>query len=145
MGTLKRHPMVFVGVGITVLFLGLGFFRTGFIDTLELKFYDMMMDLRGDPEGPSEVILVDIDDDSIEKLGRWPWPRSLIGKGIRKINAGEPKVIGLNFILNEPQDNTGLRELKDLKDLFTKSILKQAGAKGSMFLQAMSAPSRKRR
>ena len=137
MGILKRHPRIFLGLGITVLFLGLTFFRVEFIDTLELKLYDVMMGLRGNPEGPSEVVLVDIDYDSIEKLGRWPWPRSLIAKGIRKINKGGPKVIGLNFIFSEPQERTGLKELKALEELFAKTVLDQAGDKGPMFLQAM--------
>ena len=137
MSILKRHPTIFLGLGITVLFLGLGSFRMEFIDRLELKFYDAVMSLRGNPEGPSEVVLVDIDDDSIEKLGRWPWPRSLIAKGIRKINEGEPEVIGLNFIFSQPQESTGLRELKALDELFAKTVLDQAGDKGPMFLQAM--------
>jgi serine/threonine-protein kinase len=138
MAILKTQPAILLGLGITILFLGLGFFHMELIDTLELKFYDAMMGLRGDPEGPSEVVLVDIDDDSIEKLGGWPWPRSLVAKGIRKINAGGPKVIGLNFVLGESQDKTGLRELKALEELFAKSVLDKAGDKGTMFLQAMS-------
>ena len=138
MGILKRNPTIFLGLGITILFLGFAFFRIGFLDALELKLYDVMMSLGEAPEGPSEVVLVDIEDDSIEKLGPWPWPRSLIAKGIRKINRGGPKVIGLNFIFSEPQGGTGLRELKALEELFAKTVLDQAGDKGSMFLQAMT-------
>ncbi|MBW1676603.1 MAG: CHASE2 domain-containing protein [Deltaproteobacteria bacterium] len=138
MGILKKDPTIFLGLGITLLFLGLGFFRMEFLDTLELKFYDVMMSLRGDPEGPSDLVLVDIDDESIEKLGHWPWPRSLMAKGIRKLNAAGSRVIGLNLILSEPQDKTGLRELKDLEELFVKTVLDHAGDKGPMFLRAMS-------
>jgi serine/threonine-protein kinase len=138
MGILKRHPTIFLGLGITVLFLGLAFFRMEFLDTLELKLYDVMVGLRGDSEDQSEVVLVDIDHDSIEKLGRWPWSRSLIAKGIRKINKGGAKVIGLNFIFSGPQERTGLTELKALEELFAKTVLDQAGDKGPMFLQAMS-------
>ncbi|MCK4488061.1 MAG: CHASE2 domain-containing protein, partial [Desulfobacterales bacterium] len=138
MGILKKDPTIFLGLGITLLFLGLGFFRMEFLDTLELKFYDVMMSLRGDPEGPSDLVLVDIDDESIEKLGHWPWPRSLMAKGIRKLNAAGSRVIGLNLILSEPQDKTGLRELKDLGELFVETVLDHAGDKGPMFLRAMS-------
>lgn len=138
MGILKKDPTIFLGLGITLLFLGLGFFRMEFLDTLELKFYDVMMSLRGDPESPSDLVLVDIDDESIEKLGHWPWPRSLMAKGIRKLNAAGSRVIGLNLILSEPQDKTGLRELKDLEELFVETVLDHAGDKGPMFLRAMS-------
>jgi len=123
-GILKKDPTIFLGLGITLLFLGLGFFRMEFLDTLELKFYDVMMSLRGDPEGPSDLV--------------WPWPRSLMAKGIRKLNAAGSRVIGLNLILREPQDKTGLRELKDLEELFVETVLDHAGDKGPMFLRAMS-------
>ncbi|MDY6972922.1 MAG: serine/threonine-protein kinase, partial [Thermodesulfobacteriota bacterium] len=108
-----------------------------FLDTLELKFYDVRMNLRGDPEATSQVVVVDIDDNSIEMLGRWPWPRSVIAKGIRKISAGAPRVIGLNFIFSEPEERAGFNELKNLADLFEKDLLDQNSDKGSEFLQAM--------
>lgn len=138
MGILKRHPAVALGLGITVIFLALGVFRLGFLDTMELKFYDLMMNLRGDAQSPSDIIIVDIDDDSIEKLGRWPWPRSLLAEGINKISAGKPRVIGLNFILSEPEESSGLKALRDLEGLFSQTILDQTGNKGLVFLNAMS-------
>jgi serine/threonine-protein kinase len=70
MGFFKRHPTVFMGLIITILFLGFWLFRIEFLDTLDLKFYDLLMKLRSDSRRTSEVVLVDIDDKSIEKLGR---------------------------------------------------------------------------
>ena len=137
MGILKRHPSVFLGLGIMVLFLGLGIFRLGFFEMLELKFYDLRINLIGDPEGPSNVVLVDIDNDSIEKLGRWPWPRSLVAKGLRTINKGEPRVIGLNLILSEPEKSAGIKEIKEIGELFSKTILPKAGNEGLKFLKAV--------
>lgn len=139
MGILKKHPTFLLGLGITVLFLGIGLFRIEFLDTLELKLYDVRMNLRGDAESQSNVVMVDIDNDSIEKLGRWPWPRSLLAEGIGKINSGEPKVIGLNIILSEPEENTGLKEIEDLEKLFTKTLLNDSGDKGFTFLNEISA------
>ena len=137
MGFFKKHPAIVLGLSITVLFLALGLFRIAFLDTLELKFYDVMMDLRSDPQGSSSVIIVDIDDDSIEKLGRWPWPRSLLAKGISKINAGNPRVIGLNFILSESEESAGLRALLALEKKFTDDVLPRTGDRGALFLKAM--------
>jgi CHASE2 domain-containing sensor protein/predicted Ser/Thr protein kinase len=138
MGMLKRHPAIFLGLGITFLFLVLALSRVAFLDTLELKIYDVMMRFRGDPQATSDIVLVSIDDDSIERLGRWPWPRSLIAEGIRKINAGGPKVIGLNFIFSEPEESDGLNEIRNLEKLFTENVLNLAEEKRNMFLQAMN-------
>ncbi|NNK86464.1 MAG: CHASE2 domain-containing protein, partial [Desulfobacterales bacterium] len=138
MGILKRHPALFTGLGITILFFAFLFFRIDFIDTLELKSYDLMMNFRSDPGASNEVVIVDIDDDSIDKLGRWPWPRSLLAKIIEKINAGGPRVIGLNIILSEPEESNGLKELTNLKERFLKNTLNRSGEAGGEFLQAIS-------
>ena len=110
-----------------------------FLDSLEYKLYDIKMNLRGDPESQSSIALVDIDEDSIEKLGRWPWPRSLLTEGIKKINKGKPKVIGLNIILSEPEKNLGLKEIENLEKLFTEPLLSDSGDIGLTFLNEMSA------
>ena len=138
MGIFKKHPALFTGLGITILFFGLLFFRIDFLDTLELKSYDLMMNFRSEPGVSNEVVIVDIDNDSIEKLGRWPWPRSLLAKIIHKINAGGPRVIGLNIILSEPEESNGLKELTNLKELFSRNVLDKSGETGSEFLQAIS-------
>lgn len=126
-----------MGIGITVLFLVIGLIRMDFLDILELKLYNIMIGLRGDPGAQSDIIIVDIDDDSIEKIGRWPWPRNILADGIKKINSGDPKVIGLNLILSEPEESTGLKTVKELEALFTATFSDKAGEKGAAYLQAL--------
>ncbi len=128
-----------MGIGITLLFVWLGFFRLSFFDNLEFKRYDLMMDLRGEPDAPSEIVMVDIDDDSIDKLGRWPWPRSLIARGIEAIDAGHPKVIGLNFVFSEPEESSGLLELRGLEKTLVDSGLAGQSPAGADFLRAVKA------
>jgi len=138
MGIFKKYPTLVLGLSITILFLAMGFMRAEFLDTLDLKFYDVCMDLRGDPDSPSNIVMVDIDDDTIEKLGRWPWPRALVAAGLDKIDAGNPRVIGLNFILSEPENNPGITAIKELESLFTRELLPAAGKKGRMFVETMA-------
>ncbi len=120
MGILKKYPTLFLGLFITFLFLAFGYRGIDFLDTVELKLYDIRMNLRSMPEGSGEIILVDIDNDSIEKLGRWPWPRSRIAEGIAKITAAEPKIIGLNIIYSEPEESSALKELNYLLERLTQ-------------------------
>jgi eukaryotic-like serine/threonine-protein kinase len=134
MTIIKKHPTLFLGLGITLIFLAAGFLRFDFLDTLELKTYDVMMNLRSDTESSGNIIMVEIDDDAIEKLGRWPWPRALLAQGIEKIDAGNPRVIGLNLILSEPETSDGLDELSRLETLFKDTLQDQAGDYGQQFL-----------
>jgi serine/threonine-protein kinase len=138
MNIFKRQPALWLGLSLTVVFLALGVVRIGFLDALDLKIYDVMMNLRGDPDSSSDIVMVDIDEDAVEKLGRWPWPRSILARGIQKIDAGQPKVIGLNLLLSEPQKSDGLDELDKLETLFAKTIFNRVGEQGHQFLLAMN-------
>jgi len=120
MDILKKQPAVVCGLAISLVFLILALVRIDFFDALEYKFYDFRMGMRAEPQGADDIVIVDIDNDSVEKLGRWPWPRSLIAKSVEKINAGDPKIIGLNFIYSEAEENSGFRELKILTDIMEK-------------------------
>jgi len=139
MGFLKRHPTLILGLTITLVFLWLGLFRVGFLDALDLKLYDVMMGLRSEPESPGSIVIVDIDDNSIEKLGRWPWPRSLIAEGIAKISAGTPRVIGLNVVLSEPEEISGLQELRGLEVLIRSAAASAPDASLDPILDAVMA------
>lgn len=48
-----------------------------------------------------DIVIVGIDDESLNMLGRWPWPRDYHGELIRLIGEGEPSVIGYDIILAE--------------------------------------------
>lgn len=135
MGMLKKHPALFWGIATTLFFLILWFIGLGFLDTLELKFYDARMKLRSEKETTSSIVIVDIDDYSIKGLGQWPWSRSVIADAIKKINAGKPKVIGLNMILSENEENSGLTELNRLETLFSETLLSSTGNQGEAFLK----------
>lgn len=54
------------------------------------------------PQPGPDVVIVDIDDDSLAKHGRWPWPRPTLARLIDAVSRGNPAVIGIDIILSEP-------------------------------------------
>ena len=122
MNLIKKNPTLFFGLLLTLLFLILTQVRVGFFDTLGLKLYDTWMKLDTPAETEGRIVIVEIDDDSIEKIGRWPWPRSIIARGIDQIAAAGPAVIGLNIIYSEAEENAGLQAIVHLEKLFTDSF-----------------------
>jgi CHASE2 domain-containing sensor protein/predicted Ser/Thr protein kinase len=118
----KKYSTMFLGLAVFFLFTLLGLNRMALLDALELKFYDARIRLREVREPSNEIVIVNIDNDSIEKLGRWPWPRSLIAQGVNKIDAGDPKVIGLNIIYSEKEESSGLKELSNIENLIFKAL-----------------------
>jgi len=105
-----------IGIVLLLAALGLFYLQPAFLETIELKSYDARSALRQAPSSAGEIAIVAIDDDSIGKIGRWPWPRTLIASGIDAINGYGAKVIGLNILFTEPERNQGLEEIKNLQE-----------------------------
>lgn len=52
---------------------------------------------------PEDVVIIDIDDESIEQLGRPQlWPRAFDAYVINYISSGNPKAIGIDYLYTEP-------------------------------------------
>jgi adenylate cyclase len=54
---------------------------------------------RSRPSSP--VLIVDIDEASLERFGQWPWPRSLLAQLIAAIHDRQPAAIGLDILMPE--------------------------------------------
>lgn len=48
------------------------------------------------------VVIVDIDEDSLEIVGRWPWPRELTAELIAQTRAAGAAVVGVDILFPEP-------------------------------------------
>ena len=44
----------------------------------------------------ADIVIVAIDNASIEKIGRWPWDRKVFAEILRKIGKGNPYSIGVD-------------------------------------------------
>ncbi|MFA6318207.1 MAG: CHASE2 domain-containing protein, partial [Elusimicrobiota bacterium] len=86
-----------------------------FLESLELKSYDLRSSLRQTGEPSNEIILVAIDDSSLGQIGRWPWPRWRVAGLVDKLASAQPKVIGLNILFSEEESNEGLLEIQKLQ------------------------------
>lgn len=68
---------------------------------------------RGQPRAyvDAPVRIVDIDEESLARLGQWPWPRTRLAELLQKVGAGgtaPPKVIAFDILFAEP-DRTSPR------------------------------------
>ena len=60
--------------------------------------------IRG-PEPPkNKIVIVEIDSESIEVLGRWPWHRNYMAFLIDEIFKAGAKVVGLDMVFSEPDE-----------------------------------------
>jgi len=64
--------------------------------------YDRLSRLSPLPVDP-RILLVTIDDRSLEALGRWPWPRSVHAELLERLSAAQPRGVLFDVIFSEPQ------------------------------------------
>ncbi|MGC2619890.1 MAG: adenylate/guanylate cyclase domain-containing protein [Acidobacteriaceae bacterium] len=71
---------------------------------LRLWTYDFLV--NHGPYAPTspDIVFVDFDDATFEKIQQYPIPRSTIAKAIELIGKAKPAVIGLDILLSEPRN-----------------------------------------
>ena len=63
----------------------------------------------------STIVLLTIDERSLEQEGRWPWPRGKIAKILDRMFELEASVIGFDIIFAEQDRNAAVLSLENLK------------------------------
>lgn len=78
-----------------------------FVDRMENLAYDFRLrhTLDWREKLPSPVVIVDIDERSLQEEGRWPWDRSKVADMVTKLYQHGAIVVGFDVIFSEPQAN----------------------------------------
>jgi hypothetical protein len=74
------------------------------LDSLELKSIDFRFQLRGNRPANPNIVVVAVDEASIAKLGRWPWPRATHAKLIRELTHAGAKAIAFDVLFTEKDE-----------------------------------------
>jgi adenylate cyclase len=72
------------------------------------------------------VRVVDIDAQTLERLGAWPWPRRLIGDLAESLAAARPAAIAFDMLFSEPDPFAPATLLSELPELPEREILAAA-------------------
>jgi serine/threonine-protein kinase len=108
-----------IGSILTIFLLGAFLLNWYPLKALEYKSYDFRAKLRS-KKATSPVVIVAIDDQSITNIGRWPWPRMIMADMLDQLVQSGASTIGLNILYTEADNNSGLAEIRSLKEDFEK-------------------------
>jgi adenylate cyclase len=76
----------------------------------ELKASDLRMYARPGRKPTGKVVIAAIDDKSVAELGRWPWPRSIMGRLVTALTEYRSAVVGFDVIFSERDSADEQRE-----------------------------------
>jgi adenylate cyclase len=111
----RRHPgqvSALVAAGLCAL-VGVVVW-SGVLEGVELQGYDLLVASRGAGPPAENILVVDFDEASVRAFNAFPIPRRLLADVLERISAGQPRVIGLDVILDKeraPKDDSHLAEV----------------------------------
>ena len=111
-------------------FLAMTAQRSGFIRDLSWWGYDQLI-VNGPMEAPSkDVVVVDFDEATFRQFRQYPFPRDVVATVLRKVSAGKPELIGLDFLLTEArtpeQDAAMVSALSDAGNVILASTMEMS-------------------
>ncbi|WP_455756960.1 CHASE2 domain-containing protein [Sulfurimonas sp.] len=90
---------------LSILFNSLYLYFPKPLQSIDNLLRDNMFVARGNIPDSENVIIVDIDEQSLSEIGHWPWSRDTVSNLINNLSEAEAGIIALDIMFPEP-DNT---------------------------------------
>lgn len=74
------------------------------VQRLELLTVDYRFLLRRQEPVKADIVFIDMAEDSIDAIGRWPWPRKWHAALTRILSEYNPRAVAFDVVFAEPQD-----------------------------------------
>lgn len=88
-------------LALLIIFAGVRLWDPPPIEELRLRTFDMFQLIDPRHKAARPVVIVDIDDKSLAKLGQWPWPRTRIADLILNLTNNGAVAIGFDVVFSE--------------------------------------------
>jgi CHASE2 domain-containing sensor protein/signal transduction histidine kinase len=110
----------------------------------DLLLYDLQMGFFSRPVA-DDIIIVAVDEKSLDTLGRWPWSRQVHAKLVDRLTQAGAKAIVLDILFAEPDrndpdsDNQLIQSIAASERVFMPVILEEH-RQGGMLVESMPLP-----
>jgi adenylate cyclase len=114
----ERHKGIIVwGVGLAVLVLAIGAMlsRPAVFAHLSNLVFDSYQRLKPRQEAGAPIVVADIDEASLAKIGQWPWPRTTIATLVDRLGQMGAGAIAFDMVFPEPDRTSPSRVIASLR------------------------------
>ncbi|MBE9556880.1 MAG: adenylate/guanylate cyclase domain-containing protein [Proteobacteria bacterium] len=98
---------------IVIVALEARFLDPALLQSMRLKSFDLYQQLKPREYKPVPVRFIDLDDESLARLGQWPWPRTRVAALVDRLKQAGAAAIALDIVFSEP-DRTSPRQIVEL-------------------------------
>ncbi len=132
---MKQHIVrIVLGLVIVLVFIGHSarFYNIGLVTQLDNIIYDTRLRLTMTGGVDERVVILDIDEKSLQEVSRWPWPRDVMARVMDKLfNDYKLGILGFDVVFAESDYSSGIRAL----DALAQKELKQVAGFAELYQQ----------
>lgn len=92
-----------------------------FLQLIDDRIRDVMFLIRGSSDCSGEIVIIDIDEKSLQQFGQWPWPRTKIAELTKVTISSNAKVVGFDMFFPEKDRSSPSHFFSSLDALFKKT------------------------
>src|SRR6185369_13526418 len=89
-----------------------------FLQDIEQRSLDFRFALRGSREVDPRIVIVGIDEKTLEQVGAFPLPRNEYAQLVRKLKQDGARVVAFDMTFPVPESSQALKALEALKSQF---------------------------
>ena len=114
-----KQNIVRIALGLVIVFVFIGhaarLYQVGFVNQLDLIVYDTRLKLTM-PRGIDErIVILDIDEKSLQEIARWPWPRDVMARLVNKLfDQYQIAIVAFDVVFAESDFSSGIKRLDEL-------------------------------
>lgn len=115
----QRYIRIAISLLLILPFLlhATGTLRLGFVEQLENIAYDTRLRLTLPGTVDDRVVIVAIDETSLNEVGRWPWSRDILARMVDQLyERYEAHTVGFDVVFAERDESSGLGVLQQLAE-----------------------------
>jgi len=104
----------FVAISIAIFVSIFNIYYPNVVKNFDNKLKDYMFIYRGIKEDSKNVVIIDIDEESLKELGQWPWSRNKIAIILENLTKKGVGVIGFDIVFAEEDQSSPHKVLNNL-------------------------------
>jgi adenylate cyclase len=105
------------GLLLLTLLLPLRVWDPHALEELRLRSFDLYQVIRPRDSSVQPVVIVDIDERSINSLGQWPWPRTILADLLDRLNEAQVAAVGYDVVFPEPDRSSPDQAVRHFREL----------------------------
>lgn len=114
---MKKNKQTDRLIGLVIMLLGMLATITDSSREIELMGYDLAVRFSSSKSSKQDVVIIKIDEASLQEKGGWPWSRDILAQATRILADAHPAVIGYVLPFDREQNAYGMEYVKALKTL----------------------------